>query len=182
MSLQTESRNWVVETDRLVFRYFTLEDLPRLIEHRSDPDVNRYLGGPERQNADVLGKRIQFYMSCYDSHGFGMCPMFWKETGEFVGVAGLQPLENTGEIEVGYSISKPFWGMGIATEAARGWMDHGFNDLGLERIVGVTDLDNAASQHVLKKMGMVFEKNEVHYDIECSFFAVSRTDYFCITR
>lgn len=178
MSLQLEISQWIVETERLAFRFFTLDDLPQLIELRSDPEVNKYLGGPERQNAEALAVRIRFYMSCYDSHGFGMCPMIWKETGDVIGGAGLQPLENTNEIEVGYSVIKPFWGKGIATEAARGWMDFGFNEKGLERIVGVTDLDNTASQHILKKLGMTYEKTEVHYDIECSFYGVSRTDYF----
>lgn len=177
MSSQTEEKNWIVETERLAFRYFTLDDLPQLIEQRSDPDVNRFLGGPARQNADALATRIRFYIGCYDSHGFGMCPMIWKETGETIGGAGLQPLENTDEIEVGYSVIKTFWGKGIATEAARGWMDFGFNEKGLERIVGVTDLDNTASQHILKKLGMSYEKTEIHYDIECSFFGVSKADF-----
>lgn len=167
----------MLETERLIFRKFTLDDLPQLIEQRSDPEVNKYLGGPERQNADALAKRIRFYMSCYDSHGFGMCPMIWRETGEVIGAAGLQPLENTGDIEVGYSVIKPFWGKGIATEAARGWMEFGFRDKGLERIVGVTDLDNTASQHILKKLGMSYEKTEIHYDIECAFFSVTKADF-----
>jgi ribosomal-protein-alanine N-acetyltransferase len=178
MSSHPEEKKWIVETDRLAFRHFTLDDLPLLIEQRSDPDVNRFLGGPERQNAEALATRIRFYMSCYDSHGFGMCPMIWKETGDMIGSAGLQPLENTEEIEVGYSLIKTFWGKGIATEAARGWMEFGFNEQGLERIVGVTDLDNAASQHILEKLGMKYEKTEVHYDIECSFYGVSKSDFF----
>lgn len=173
----TEEKKWIVETERLAFRHFTLDDLPQLIEQRSDPEVNKYLGGPERQNAEALSTRIRFYMGCYGSHGFGMCPMIWKESGEVIGTAGLQPLENTDDIEVGYSIIRPFWGKGIATEAACGWMEFGFNNKGLDRIVGVTDLDNTASQHVLQKLGMTYEKTEIHYDVECSFYCVSRQDY-----
>lgn len=177
-SLRIENNQWIVETERLAFRHFTIDDLPQLIEQRSDPAVNKFLGGPERQNADALATRIRFYMGCYGSHGFGMCPMIWKETGEVIGTAGLQPLENTDEIEVGYSVIKSFWGKGIATEAARGWMEFGFHEKGLERIVGVTDLGNTASQHILKKLGMSYEKTEIHYDIECAFYGVSRTVYF----
>ena len=82
----------MIETERLYFRRFELEDLPLLIEQRSDPDMNRYLGGTRTQNPEALAKRIRFYMSCYDPHGFRMCPMFYKETGEMIGAAGLQPL------------------------------------------------------------------------------------------
>jgi RimJ/RimL family protein N-acetyltransferase len=106
------------ETERLTFRKFVDADLPLLIEQRSDPDVNRYLGGPKRQNAEALATRMKFYMDCYDKFDVGMCPMIWKETGEIIGTAGLQPLEDTGEIEVGYSIIKKYWGLGIGTGTA----------------------------------------------------------------
>src|SRR5690606_5874377 len=127
----------MIETERLIFRRFVDDDLPLLIEQRSDPGVNRYLGGPERQNAEALSTRIRFYMDCYDKFGFGMCPMIWKESGEIIGTAGIQPLEDTGDIEVGYSIIKSYWGRGIGTEAARGWMRYGFDIAGLERVVAV---------------------------------------------
>lgn len=168
----------MLETERLIFREFTLDDLPQLIEQRSDPEVNKYLGGPERQNAEALATRIRFYMSCYASHGIGMCPMIWKETGEVIGTAGLQPLENTRDIEVGYSLIKEFWGRGIGTEAARGWMEFGFRDKGLNRIVAVADLDNRASQRIMEKLGMTYEKTEVHYDVECAFWGVTRDEFF----
>jgi RimJ/RimL family protein N-acetyltransferase len=164
----------MIETERLSFRKFTLDDLPQLIEQRSDPEVNKYLGGAARQNPEELAKRIRFYMSCYDSHGFGMCPMVWKETGNVIGTAGLQPLENTSEIEVGYSIIKEYWGRGIGTEAARGWLEFGFREKRLQRIVAVADLGNDASIRIMKKLGMKFEKSGLHYDLECAFYAISR--------
>ena len=167
----------MVETERLTFRKFVDEDLPLLIEQRADPDVNRYLGGPKRQNAEALSIRIKFYMDCYEKFGFGMCPMIWKETGEIIGGAGLQPLEDTGEIEVGYSIIKRYWGLGIGTEAARGWLEYGFNTVGLERIVAVAVVENAASRRIMEKLGMKFEKNEMHYDEECAFYGISKKEF-----
>lgn len=167
----------MIETERLYFRKFELDDLPLLIEQRSDPDMNRYLGGTRTQNPEALAKRIRFYMSCYDSHGFGMCPMFYKETGEMIGAAGLQPLEDTGEIEVGYSVIKPLWGRGIGTEAAKGWMEFGFSKFGLDRIVAVALVENAASRRIMEKLGMQYEKTEEHYGEHCAFYAVPRKDF-----
>jgi RimJ/RimL family protein N-acetyltransferase len=103
-----------------------------------------------------------------------MCPMVWKETGNVIGTAGLQPLENTSEIEVGYSIIKEYWGRGIGTEAARGWLEFGFREKRLQRIVAVADLGNDASIRIMKKLGMKFEKSGLHYDLECAFYAISR--------
>ena len=168
----------MIETQRLYFRKFELGVLPQLIEQRSDPDMYRFLGGTRMQNPEALAKRIRFYMSCYDSHGFGMCPMFWKETGEMIGAAGLQPLEDTGDIEVGYSVIKALWGKGIGTEAARGWMEFGFNNFGLERIVAVAVEANTASRRIMEKLGMKYEKTEEHYGEECAFYAVSKEEFF----
>lgn len=167
----------MIETERLFFRKFTLDDLPQLIEQRSDPEVSKHLGGAERQNPEALAKRIRFYISCYDSHGFGSCAMHWKETGEMIGTAGLQPLEDTGEIEIGYSIVKEFWGLGIGTEAARGWLDYAFTTAGLERIVAVAVTENWPSRRIMEKLGMKYEKTEPHYGEDCVFYAVSKDEY-----
>ena len=168
----------MIETERLIFRPFTEEDLPKLVEQRSDPDVNRYLGGPARQNAEALATRLKFYMDCYDKFGFGSCAMLWKETGEMIGTAGIQPLEDTGEIEVGYSIIKPYWGLGIGTEAAKGWMAYGFNTAGLERIVAIAVEENTASRRIMEKLGMRYEKTEIHYGEPCAFYAISKEEFF----
>ena len=167
----------MIESERLKFRKFTTDDLPQLIEQRSDPEVNKYLGGTKLQNPEALAKRLNFYISCYESHGFGMCAMIWKPTGEVIGSAGLQPLDGTDEIEVGYSMIKEFWGLGIGTEAARAWLDHGFQDHGLDRIVAVAQMGNRPSMHIMEKLGMKFEKTEVHYGSECAFYAISKEEF-----
>jgi RimJ/RimL family protein N-acetyltransferase len=167
----------MIESERLIFRRFTLDDLPQLIQQRSDPDVNKFLGGTRLQNPEALSKRIRFYMSCYDSHGFGMCAMIWKPTGEMIGSAGLQPLDGTKEIEVGYSMIKEYWGRGIGTEAARTWLEHGFREHRLDRIVAVALTENRASRHIMEKLGMQYEKTEFHYGAECAFYAISRAEF-----
>lgn len=177
MAESKTSSNWVLETERLGFRPFVPEDLPLLIEQRSDPDMNRYLGGPELQNPEFLSKRIRFYISTYEKFGFGSCLMHWKESGEPIGSAGIQPLEGTDDVEVGYNMIKEFWGRGIGTEAAKAWMDYGFKK-GLDRIVAVAHLENLASIHIMKKLGMTYEKTEMHWGIECDFYGISREDFY----
>ncbi|HVF31253.1 MAG TPA: GNAT family N-acetyltransferase [Pyrinomonadaceae bacterium] len=164
----------MVESERLLFRKFTLDDLPTLIEQRTDPEVSKFLGGTRLQNPEALGKRIRFYISCYDTHGFGNCVMIWKPTGEVIGSAGIQPLDGTDEIEVGYTMIKEYWGRGIGTEAARAWLHHGFVNAGLERIVAVAHVDHWASRHIMEKLGMRYEKTEFHYGAECAFYAISK--------
>lgn len=127
----------MLETERLLLRKFTPEDLDKLIETRSDDEVIKYLGGRTLQNPEAIEKRLQFYIDCYEKFGFGMCAMIWKKSGEMIGWSGLQPLEETGETEVGYGMIKEFWGNGIGFECASAWLKYGFETADLERIVAV---------------------------------------------
>ena len=64
------------------------------------------------------------------------------------------------------------WGLGFATEGAAAMRDYGFDDLGLERIIGVTHPGNRASQHVLTKIGMADEGWGRYYDRRLRLFAI----------
>lgn len=167
----------MIETARLLMRKFTPEDLDKLIEHRSDPEVYKYLGGIERQNPEVLAKRLRFYIDCYEKYGFGTCAIIWKETGEMIGTGGIQPLEDTGEIEVGYAISPEYWRKGIGYECAKAWLEYGFEKAGLERIVAVAAPENTGSWRIMEKCGMAYKTTETHYDSECVFYAISKDEF-----
>jgi len=172
----------MLETERLLIRRFTLADLDKLIETRSDSEVNKYLGGKTFQNPIALKKRLGFYLDCYKKFGFGTCAMIWKPTGEMIGSSGIQPLEDTGEIEVGYSIVKEFWRRGIGFECAHAWLKYGFENAGLERIVAVTYPENVGSWRIMEKCGMKYEKTETHYGFECLFYAVSREEFLRLNK
>lgn len=167
----------MIETERLFIRKFTPEDLGALVEHRSDPSVNKYLGGTRLQNPQEIEKRLQFYIDCYAECGFGTCAMFWKETNEMVGASGLQPLEETGDIEVGYSLSKKFWRKGLGYECAKAWLEFGFTKAKLEKIVAVAQPENTGSWRIMEKLGMKYEKTETHYGIKCRFYAIPKNEF-----
>jgi RimJ/RimL family protein N-acetyltransferase len=167
----------MLETERLLVRKFTPEDLDALVELRSDDEVIKYLGGRRLQNPEAIAKRLQFYLDCYARFGFGMCALVWKETGEMFGWSGLQPLDGTTEIEVGYGMIKKFWGMGIGYECARAWIRYGFEKANLERIVAVASPENTGSWRIMEKCGMRYEKTETHYGMECVFYAISKNEW-----
>jgi len=170
--------DFMLETERLFIRKFATEDLETLIKLRADPEVNKYLGGTRLQNPQALEKRLQFYIDCYAKYGFGMSAMLWKETGEMIGWSGLQPLDGTSEIEVGYGMIKEFWGKGIGFECAKAWLDYGFNVVQLERIVTVAYPENKGSWRIMEKLGMKYQKTEQHYGAECVFYTVTRDEFF----
>jgi ribosomal-protein-alanine N-acetyltransferase len=141
-------------TERLGLRRFTADDLDFLVELYADPDVTRYLGGlRDRANtAELLNTRILRY---YEEHpGLGIWMTVERATGTRVGFHLLNHIQGESIIQVGYVLAKRAWGCGYATEMARPVLRHGFLDLGLPRIAGMTSLANHASQRVLEKIGL----------------------------
>jgi ribosomal-protein-alanine N-acetyltransferase len=167
----------IIETERLRLRPFTWDDLPELLRLRSDEEVMRYIGGGQKHTRELTEQRLRFYMDCRERYGFSMSPADRKSDGVFVGWGGLQPLEETGEIEVGYGFDKPYWGLGYATELAAAWLRYGFETARLARIVAVANPENIASRHVMEKLGMRYEKNAVHYKSDCVVYAITRDEF-----
>jgi [ribosomal protein S5]-alanine N-acetyltransferase len=58
-----------------------------------------------------------------------------------------------GEGALGYTLARAYWRRGLASEAARGFVDFGFDDLHLSRIVAMVEVGNGASVRVLEKLG-----------------------------
>ncbi len=169
---------FILETERLIMHPFTKGDLARLIMLRSDEDVIKYLGGRIMQNPTALKTRLDFYVGCHEKYGFGMCSMVWKETGEIIGWSGLMPLGETEEIEVGYGMTKEFWGRGIGFECAGAWLEYGFKTAELERIVAVASPENVGSWRIMEKCGMKRGNNQEHYGMECVYYSITREEFW----
>jgi ribosomal-protein-alanine N-acetyltransferase len=167
----------MLETERLIIRQFTFDDLEALIDLRSDEDVIRYIGKRKLQNPEAIAKRLGFYIDCYAKYGYGMCALVWKETGEMIGWCGLQPLEETGETEVGYGMSKKFWGRGIGYECARAWLEYAFTKTAARRIVAVAAPENKGSRRIMEKCGMRYERTGEHYGMTCVFYGISKDEF-----
>jgi ribosomal-protein-alanine N-acetyltransferase len=174
-------------TARLELRPITADDLDDLAALYADPEVMRYIGtGQPRTRAETIG-RLHLQVEHWRTHGFGFFMLRLRgepaasaagcasAPGAFVGRCGLQHLGNTGAVELGYTLAKPYWGQGYATEAARACVGYAFGALGLERIVAIARPANAASRRVLEKLGMRLVKTTewdggpvVWYEIERS--------------
>ncbi len=167
----------MIETERLLIRKYIAEDLPLIIKQRTVEDVARFIGGVKLQTPEFIEKRLNMYFEHYEKYGFGMGAMIWKETGENIGWSGLQPLENSGEIEVGYGMIKEFWRRGIGFECAKAWLQFGFETAKLERIVAVANEENIGSWRIMEKLGMKYEGKKFHYGMDLVFYAIQRQDF-----
>ena len=72
---------------------------------------------------------------------------------------------------------KKFWGRGIGYETAMGWLEFGFKEANLPRIVAVAYPENKGSWRIMEKCGMKYEKKEEHYGENCVFYAISKEEF-----
>jgi len=147
-----------LQTERLELRPFTLEDAPAYWPLVSHPDVLRYTGEPALQSLGEVRELLSARpLRDYATYGYGRLACIEKATGELIGFCGLKYLEDLGETDIGYRFLPRCWGMGYATESATAAMKHGTETLGLKRIIGLVEPENAGSVRVLEKLGLELE-------------------------
>jgi ribosomal-protein-alanine N-acetyltransferase len=166
----------MLETLRLSVRPFVDSDFDRLFTLRRDKEVGRYLGGSDVP-AERVAARMRYYMDHYARWGYAMGVVSLKTSPGMIGFGGLQHFDDKDEVEVGYALDRAYWGQGLATELASGWLRYGFDTLGLDRIVAVAIPENLASRRVMEKLGMRYEKHVMHYGSECVYYAVTRAQF-----
>ena len=149
-----------LETDRLLLRRFTENDVENLVELDSDPEVMRFINGgrptsPQEIESDFLPAFLDYYERFA---GYGFWAAIEKSTGQFVGWFHFRPAKDAapGEVELGYRLRKAAWRKGYATEGSRALIEKGFTDFGVQRVVASTMVVNVASRRVMEKAGLKF--------------------------
>ena len=166
-----------LETLRLEFREFVPSDQPDLVRLDTDPRVMKYIGTGRistQQEIDAIIPRVRRVYTLYP--GLGNWRASRRDTGAFIGWFSLKYIPNTVEVEVGYRLLPDAWGQGFATEGASELVRYGFDDVGLDRIIGVTHKDNFASQRVLMKAGLEDEGWGRYYGFRLRLFGARRGD------
>jgi RimJ/RimL family protein N-acetyltransferase len=150
----------ILETERLIFRQLDIGDLGSLFNLYSDPIIRRYF--PEGTlTYEETRLELEWFLNGHPEHPeLGLWATIYKSTNQFIGRCGLLPwvIDNQPEVEVAYLLAKEFWGKGLGTEAAKGILDYGFEQLHLIRLICLIDQDNMASIRVATKIGMTFER------------------------
>jgi ribosomal-protein-alanine N-acetyltransferase len=142
-----------LDTPRLQLRPFAEGDA--VIVHRvySDPDVMRYVATGPAADLAATRRLLGEYAAHQEIHGYSFWAVLERESGRLIGDAGLYRTP-TGEVELGYTLGMPWWGRGLATEAAEAWIETAFGPLEIDEVVALAEPANVASLRVLEKVGM----------------------------
>jgi len=143
-------------TQRLLLREFAAGDAEPLYLLNSDPEVLRYTGDEPFPDVHAAAEFIRNYTH-YRDHGFGRWAVISRSSDEFMGFCGLRKGAD-GNVDLGFRLFPGFWAKGIATEAAGAALSAGFNQFGLEEIIGRAMRENLPSISILQKLGMTFRE------------------------
>ncbi|MBL8088920.1 MAG: GNAT family N-acetyltransferase [Anaerolineales bacterium] len=156
----------ILETKRLILRHQTLDDLDSLWALYQNPNITKYIPDAPRSYEEAK-EELEWHMHGHPKHPeLGLWATIHKETGKFIGRCGLLPwtIDNQFDIEVAYTIAEEYWGQGLASEAAEGILNYGFENLNLSRLICLIDPENIGSQKVAEKIGMKFERKVDGYE------------------
>ncbi len=163
----------ILETERLILRRLTLDDLDVLATLYADPEVRRFF--PEGVlDRDETREELEWMIDVdYARYGYGLWATVERSSGEMIGRCGLLPFkvvasnadgnlalddpdadpgpDDRYEVEVAYLLARRRWGEGFATEAARAIVDHAFARLDVDRVICLIDPGNDASVAVARR-------------------------------
>ena len=142
-----------LETDRLILRKFTEDDLEALYYIHSDEEVNRFLPWfPLRNMEDARAFYEERFVSRYReerAYGYAVC---LKENDYPVGYVNVSMDDS---YDFGYGLRRKFWHRGIITEAGKAVIEQLRRD-GIPYITATHDVNNPRSGSVMKRLGMKY--------------------------
>ena len=174
-----------LETERLLIRPFTMEDLD-VIHHILDVELRTAdFGSEQAKTREERERWLQWTVLGYDELArlyqppYGDRAVVLKSTQQVMGACGFVPslgpfghlpsLHATSqdalahlyspEFGLYYALSPAYQRQGYATEAAQALINYAFTQLHLKRIVATTTSENVESTGVMRKVGMRLEKN-----------------------
>lgn len=151
----------ITQTERLIIRPFTAQDIDALYLMNSNPAMLKYIPTApltdREQAVEVYHNVIQ---ADYQRHGFGRWAVEHKADKKVIGFCGPKFILEFNEVELGYRYFPEYWGMGIGSEAAQAALK-AFPQFGIDETIALILEGNLGSEGVAKRVGMHWrEQNE----------------------
>lgn len=142
-----------LHSERLHLRRLTVDHLADLVALDADPEVMRFISGGVANSREAYVDELLPRMLAWDGQPFGFLAAY--EAGQFQGWFHLRPsVADASMLELGYRLRRAAWGRGLATEGSRALLGHAFDRLQQTAVDACAHPGNAASIHVMEKLGM----------------------------
>jgi len=156
-------------TARLSATKLANDDLPDLVALHLDPEVSRFLGGV--RSPEATAEYLEANLRHWSEHDVGLWTLRTND-GAFAGRAGLRyvDVEGVAELEIAYTFVRALWGQGLATEIATALVAHWETGRTDPSLVGIVMKGHSASESVLLKAGLDYERDVVFHGANCGVF------------
>ncbi|MFK0286157.1 GNAT family N-acetyltransferase [Streptomyces sp. NPDC090499] len=155
-----------IRTPRLLLRRWYDDDLAPMADINADPRVMRWIDDGSVLDLEDTATAIEEWEEEWDEEGFGLFAVELLASGELAGFTGLSVPgflpEVMPAVAVSWRFGSQFWGQGYASEAAHATLEFALQDRGLDRVISISRVGDGASENVIRKLGMVPERETVH--------------------
>lgn len=162
--------NLFLKSKRIDLFEFEDHDHNLIKELDGDPEVMKYITNGNISNDAEVNRAIGIFTSWTKKYNarYGYWKAIERDSGEFIGWFHLRPLKddinNLDNLEIGYRLLKKYWGKGYATEVSRKLIQYAVNKLDVKEIWALAMKENHASQAVMKKCLLEFERDDRYED------------------
>jgi [ribosomal protein S5]-alanine N-acetyltransferase len=168
----------MLETERLVLRAVSVDEVDSLHRISNEPDVRLYLWDGEQVSEATIKALVAKSDRTFSEEKIGVFGVRMRTSEDLLGFCGFVRLAGMEEPELWYELTEEVWGRGLATEAAWDCVRYAFEEVGMERVIAGADAPNTASLRVIEKLGMKYLGNINSRAPEEPYFALYREGLF----
>lgn len=170
----------MIETERLVLRHWSIEDVPSIAGIYGDPETMKWFARGVTFSPQELTESLKHVIEEYAYAGFGNHAVIEKASLAIIGHCGVHRGADTKEAEADWLMARDRWGLGYATEAASAVISRAFKEANARSICAVARRENLASIGVMRKLGMSFAGDCDRDGFPSVTYRVTREDFTSI--
>lgn len=163
-----------IATEHLALHPFAPADATALHDLWTNADVRRYLFDNEIIPRSFVDDEIATSERLMAEQGYGLWTMRPHASDQIIGFCGYRFFHEPPQLQLLYGLHPEWWGRGLATEAARATIQHGFEVNNFTRIIASADAPNTASLRVMERAGMRFWKRETVNGLDTIYYELTR--------
>lgn len=143
----------VIETARLRLTALAEHHFDDYAAMLADPASTRWIGDGQPLDRTNAWRSLAMLIGHWQLRGYGMWALELKDTGEFIGRAGLMCPEGWPDLELGWMLKPDFRHHGYATEAGGAILDYVWHTMSSPRVISLVKIGNEASDRVAERLG-----------------------------
>lgn len=167
----------ILETERLILGTWQSADWTAFRPVATDVEVMRYVTGGMPWSDEKIRSFIDRQIELYRTRGFCRWKLLQKPDRNLIGFCGVGLWRDGLEPEIGWWLARPWWGRGLATEAAVVALRDAFERVRLPRIVSIAMPENKASTRIMTKLGLEFDSEFENEGFRLVKYAIDQARY-----